>query len=100
MHRSPLGTPGMLHGLRPTSPGDARSVGSFQAVKWLSRHILARKRAAVFHGPLTAFHLRIPIRWNHMIRFQCVGIGGAGGEASSEPYSALLFNQAVRRSSA
>ena len=64
---------GMLHGLRPTSPGDARSVGSFQAVKWLSRHILARKRAAVFHGPLDSLpsantnslesHDQIPVCW-------------------------------------
>ena len=72
---------GMLHGLRPTSPGDARSVGSFQAVKWLSRHILARKRAAVFHGPLDSLpsantnslesHDQIPVCW----------YWGAGGEA-------------------
>ena len=72
----------MLHGLRPTSPGDARSVGSFQAVKWLS-HILARKRAAVFHGPLDSLPSANTTRWNHMIRFQCVGIGGLGAKPSS-----------------
>ena len=35
-----------------------------------------------------------------MIRFQCVGIGGLGAKPSSEPYSALLFSQAVRRCAA
>ena len=70
---------------RPSAyiPGDARSVGSFQAVKWLSRHILARKRAAVFHGPLDSLPSANTTRWNHMIRFQCVGIGGLGAKPSS-----------------
>jgi hypothetical protein len=59
----------------------ARSVGSFQAVKWLSRHILARWRAAVFHGPLDSLPAantnsleskdQIPVCW----------YWGAGGEA-------------------
>jgi hypothetical protein len=105
----------------------ARSVGSFQAVKWLSRHILARWRAAVFHVHLTAFQLRIPTRWNLNMGCQRVGmpacwdasvlgcqrvgiptcwdasvlgfqrVGGLGAKPSSEPYSALLFSSRGRR---
>ena len=95
-----VGTPGDAS--RPSAyiPGDARSVGSFRlssGFRGISSPASGLRYSTVH---LTAFHLRIPIRWNHMIRFQCVGIGGLGAKPSSEPYSALLFSQAVRRCAA
>ena len=72
MHRSPLAPLGMLHGLRPTSPAMPGALAASRLSR-ASRHILARKRAAVFHGPLDSLpsantnslesHDQIPVCW-------------------------------------
>ena len=101
MHRSPLGTPGgcfTAFGLHPPAmPGALAASRLSSGFRGISSPASGLRYSTVH---LTAFHLRIPIRWNHMIRFQCVGIGGLGAKPSSEPYSALLFSQAVRRCAA
>ena len=85
MHRSPLGTPGgcfTAFGLHPPAmPGALAASRLSSGFRGISSPASGLRYSTVH---LTAFHLRIPIRWNHMIRFQCVGIGGLGAKPSSE----------------
>ena len=57
---SPHGVAGGCSRFALSSPGCAGSIRQIPGHQGLSRHILARKRAPVFHGPLTPFHLQQP----------------------------------------